>query len=81
MSPTQKPQWATSGPTSDIVGTGWGAGHDWQRGETAPWKVTPYRCRACGASFAHAYDGAPSIFKAMHQAGVPNECPRKEPRP
>lgn len=59
---------------SDVYGNGYGDQHDWRRGETSSFKVTVYKCRRCGAPFAHAYDDIPDIFMAMKWQGVPETC-------
>jgi len=59
---------------SDITGTGHGNAHDWENCGTAPYKVTYYSCRKCGAKFEHRYDEEPEIFEAMKKSGVGAEC-------
>lgn len=61
---------------SDINGTGYGSGHDWKCLHTEPCRVTFYQCRACEASFGHAYDDIPDIFLVMKMAGVREHCLR-----
>lgn len=58
---------------SDIFGQGFGDDHDWQAGWTTPAKMTPYKCRRCGETWAHSYDITPQIHKAMQESGRVSE--------
>lgn len=68
---------------SDVTGNGYGASHRWQNKGTSYARATRYECKCCGAAFWHQYNKTPSIFKAIYDYNVPDECPgrieKKEP--
>lgn len=62
---------------SEIRGEGWGSDHLWHY-EGTPTRTSLYKCARCFWNFAHHYPSEPSIFKAMHDAGVPDKCARQQ---
>ncbi len=70
---------------SVIQGKGYGSSHDWQDwGVTGASRASPYKCRACGATFHHHYPSTPDIFEAIAKATfvdghkIPDQCPGAE---
>lgn len=68
-------EWAEKNE-SDIQGSGWGSDHLWHHEGTSPSRTTYYKCARCFWPFGHHYPSTPSIFKAMHDSGVPEKCAR-----
>jgi|ERR1700674_225070 len=60
--------------------------HDWVTEPSLQWAergfgydaaATPFHCSVCGVKFTHFYHQQPNIYKAMAEAGIGDECPRK----
>ncbi len=69
---------------SNIYGEGYGSSHTWIRGETLQWgplrldyysAFTDYSCLKCGAKFKHYYHITTSIFQAIKETDIINQCP------
>lgn len=69
-------EWAAT-HKSDINGEGWASEHLWHY-EATPSNVSIYKCARCFWPFAHSYNSTPDIFKALHDADVPDRCARQQ---
>lgn len=63
--------------------------HKWERTYSHDWANTSgdynaahssYKCEICGVTFTHWYHTTPSIYEAIKDAGVEEECYGKENR-
>ena len=62
--------------------------HEWVGGDSYQWgnarggrpgdAATPYQCRKCGARFVHRYNEEPSLYQAIKDEGLDNDCPAGE---
>jgi hypothetical protein len=62
---------------SAIWGTGFGTKHHWEWQQTDVYvdpKVNHYQCAVCGVEFAHYRGQSPTIYDAMREGGIPEEC-------
>jgi len=64
---------------SAITGSGYGSSHTWITGDTRQARnpedrATYYHCEKCEVAFMHYYHVTHSIFEAMKQSGIKDQC-------